>query len=200
VKELAPSIDQQEFTEFIRRIRAGEAAAAVELVRDYEPLIRREVRLHLEDRRLARLFDSLDICQSVLASFFIRTAAGQYNLDSQSHLVNLLVTMARNKLASAARLHYRERRDTRRLSSRGQNTVLRTAATDGDPGEIVAGRELLDRFRQCLSSEERQLAEWRSDGISWTEIAIRLGGTPDARRLQLSRAVDRAARELGLEE
>ena len=76
----------------------------------------------------------------------------------------------------------------------------RTVATDGDPGEIVAGRELLGRFRQCLNQEERQLAEWRNDGVAWTEIATRLGGTPDARRLQLSRAVDRAARELGLEE
>ena len=192
--------DDRDFTEFIRRIRAGDAAAAVELVREFEPLIRREVRLHLEDRRLARLFDSLDICQSVLASFFIRTAAGQYNLESQSHLVNLLVTMARNKLASAARLHYRERRDTRRMSDRGGDSVARTVATDGDPGEIVADRELLDRFRQCLNDEERHLAEWRSDGVSWTEIAVRLGGTPDARRLQLSRAVDRAARELGLDE
>jgi ECF sigma factor len=200
VKEQPLPVDHRDFTEFIRRIRAGDEAAAVELVRDYEPLIRREVRLHLEDRRLSRLFDSLDICQSVLASFFVRTAAGQYNLESQSHLLKLLVSMARNKLASAARLHYRERRDTRRLSSRGQDTLSHTAANDGDPGEIVAGRDLLDRFRQCLNAEERQLAEWRSDGISWSEIAVRLGGTPDARRLQLSRAVDRAARELGLEE
>ena len=56
--------------------------------------------------------------------------------------------MARNKLASAARLHHRERRDTRRLSSRGQETLSRTAANDSDPGEIVAGRDLLDRFRR----------------------------------------------------
>jgi RNA polymerase sigma-70 factor (ECF subfamily) len=193
-------LDPGEFNEFIRRIRAGDAATAVELVRDYEPLIRREVRLHLEDRRLSRLFDSLDICQSVLASFFVRSAAGQYHLESQAHLLKLLVSMARNKLASAARLHYRERRDTRRLSSRGQETVARLVASEADPVEIVAGRDLLDRFRKCLNAEERQLAEWRSDGISWTEIAVRLGGTPDARRLQLSRAVDRAARELGLEE
>jgi hypothetical protein len=74
------------------------------------------------------------------------------------------------------------------------------SASEGDPGEIVAGRDLLDRFRQCLSEEERQIGEWRSDGVSWTEIAARLGGTPDARRLQLSRAADRITSELGLEE
>lgn len=188
------------FADFIRRIRAGDSAAAVELVRRYEPLIRREVRLNLEDRRLARLFDSMDVCQSVLASFFIRTAAGQYDLENQSQLISLLVTMARNKLASAARLHYRERRDTRRMAAEGHESVGRANSPESDPGDIVAGRELLNKFRECLNEEERQIAEWRSEGESWAEIAVRLGGKPDARRLQLSRAVDRVSLELGLEE
>jgi hypothetical protein len=43
---------EHSFDEFIRRIRAGDAEAAVELVRKYEPLIRREIRLHMRDRRL----------------------------------------------------------------------------------------------------------------------------------------------------
>jgi hypothetical protein len=33
------------FTEFIRRIRAGDDQAAQELVERYEPVIRREVRM-----------------------------------------------------------------------------------------------------------------------------------------------------------
>jgi RNA polymerase sigma-70 factor (ECF subfamily) len=192
--------DDAEFTEFVRRIRAGDAAAAVELVREYEPLIRREVRLHLQDTRLARLFDSLDICQSVLASFFVRTAAGQFDLENPSQLIKLLVTMARNKLASAARLHFQERRDARRMSAYAHESAGRTTAGEGDPGEIVAARDLLSRFRQCLSTEECQMADWRRDGVSWTKISEWLGGTPDARRLQLSRAIDRASQELGLEE
>jgi len=192
--------DDPEFIDFVRRIRAGDATAAAELVRQYEPLIRREVRLHLDDTRLDRLFDSLDICQSVLASFFVRTAAGQYDLENESQLIKLLATMARNKLASAARVHFQERRDARRLAAWGQDAVGRTLARDGDPLDIVAGRELLNRFRESLSVEERQLAEWRSEGLSWAEIAARLGGTPDARRLQLSRAIDRTSRELGLDE
>src|SRR5205807_1491596 len=46
------------FRDAIRRIRAGDERAAAELVSRYEPVIRREVRLQLQDRRLARLFDS----------------------------------------------------------------------------------------------------------------------------------------------
>jgi hypothetical protein len=40
------------------------------------------------------------------------------------------------------------------------------------------------------SEEERALANLRADGCGWTEIAARLGGTAEARRKQLARAVD----------
>src|SRR5262245_18622455 len=58
--------EENAFTDFIRRIRAGDEQAAVELVRRYEPAIRREVRFRLRNTRLRRLFDSMDVCQSVL--------------------------------------------------------------------------------------------------------------------------------------
>ena len=86
--------DESSFTEFMRRIRAGDEQAAAELVQKYEPLIRRQIRLQLEDRRLCRLFDSMDVCQSVLKSFFFRTAAGQYDLETPEDLQRLLVTIA----------------------------------------------------------------------------------------------------------
>jgi RNA polymerase sigma-70 factor (ECF subfamily) len=186
------------FAEFVRRIRAGEPDAAAELVRRFEPLIRREVRLRLEDPRLGRLFDSMDICQSVLASFFVRTAAGQYDLDRPEQLVKLLVTMARHKLASAARRQHRQRRDQRRVA--GTDDLAQVAASDPSPSEVVAGRELLSRFRACLSPEERQVADLRAEGLGWAEVAARLGGTPQARRMQLTRAVERVTRQLGLDD
>jgi RNA polymerase sigma factor (sigma-70 family) len=192
--------DGQEFAGFMDRIRRGDAAAAEELVRRYEPLIRREVRFQLRDRRLSRVFDSMDVCQSVMASFFIRAAAGQYDLRNRAQLVSLLVEMAQHKLASAARRQYRQCRDVRRLSRIAGDAAGRAAAEGPDPGDIVADEELLQRFRQCLSAEERQLADWRSNGVSWAEIADRLGGTSGSRRLQLFRAIDRATRELGLED
>ncbi len=190
--------DPNSFTEFIRRIRAGDGEAAAELVQRYEPLIRREVRLSLEDRRLARLFDPADVCQSVLASFFVRAAAGQYDLEQADQLPRLLVRMARNKLASAARRETRQRRDHRRQAG---GDALEAAPGGGPtPSRLVAGRELLDRFRDLLSPEERQIADLRADGLAWAEIAEKLGGTAQARRMQLARAVERAARELGLDE
>jgi hypothetical protein len=40
----------------------------------------------------------------------------------------------------------------------------------------------------------------RSQGLSWEEVAAALGGTAEARRKQLARAVDRVVGEMGLDE
>ena len=68
----------------------------------------------MQDERLGRVFDSMDICQSVLASFFLRAAAGQYDLDEPAQLVALLTRMARNKLSHRVREQQARRRDVRR--------------------------------------------------------------------------------------
>ena len=60
-------------------------------------------------------------------------------------------------------------------------------------------RELLQQFRERLSDEERQLADLRAQGTEWAAIATTLGGSGDARRVQLNRAVARVSRELGLD-
>ena len=188
----------QDFRELMARVRAGDERAAAELVSRYEPLIRREVRLRLEDRRLARAFDSMDLCQSVLASFFVRAAAGQYDLDQPGQLAALLVKMARNKLASAARQQNRQKRDQRRVAGDADD-LERVAGGGPTPSRVVVGKELLAHFFGRLSDEERQIADLRAQGLAWGDIAGRLGGTAQARRMQLARAVERVAHELGLE-
>jgi RNA polymerase sigma-70 factor (ECF subfamily) len=188
------------FDEFMRRVRAGDEQAAAELVRQFEPLIRREVRYQLRDQRLYRLFDSMDICQSVLASFFVRTAAGQYDVHSHEQLVKLLVSMAHNKLASAARKQHRQRRDSRRVDPGGADKLLDVRDRSHSPSDLVAGEELLRRFRKSMSNEELRIADLRGQGLTWADVAARLGGTVDSRRSQLSRAIDRVSRELGLDE
>src|SRR4051794_19258009 len=105
----------ESFQALMLRVREGDEAAAVELVRRYEPTIRRTIRLRLVDNRLCRMFDSMDICQSVLGSFFVRARLGQYDLGSPDHLIKLLMTMARNKLSQQVRFQQAAQRDVRRL-------------------------------------------------------------------------------------
>jgi RNA polymerase sigma-70 factor (ECF subfamily) len=190
--------DDLAFVDFVRRIRAGDDAAAEVLVRRYEPLIRREVRLRIEDDRLNRAFDSMDVCQSVLASFFVRAASGQYDLDNPDQLVKLLVAMARNKLASRARQERRQRRDVRRVAAAAPEALEQLADQQPSPSEILSRQELLERLRTSLTDEERQIADLRGQGLDWAEVAQRLGGSGPARRMQLSRGIERVGRQLGL--
>jgi RNA polymerase sigma-70 factor (ECF subfamily) len=186
------------FEELIRQVRAGDQDAAATVVQLYEPAIRRAVRYRLADARLGTLLDSMDICQSVLASFFVRAAAGQYNLDTPEQLLKLLVSMARNKLALMARRQRAQRRDYRRTARVGVDAAG-VAAGGGTPSQRVAARELLQEVRRRLTPEELQVMELRQQGHDWPAIAAQLGGSAEALRKKLTRALDRVARELGLE-
>jgi len=187
------------FTDFIGRIRAGDEQAAAELVARFEPVIRLEVRMAIRDPRLNRVLDSTDVCQSVLASFFVRAASGQFDLANPQRLTQLLVKMARNKLAAEARRHHRERRDVRRLREE-TGKKLDAIAAGPTPSQLVAGRDLLQHFRRQLTDGERRLAEWRAQGRTWDEIAAMVGGNPKTLCRQLCRAIDRVSRQLGLNE
>jgi RNA polymerase sigma factor (sigma-70 family) len=186
------------FQEFIRRLRAGDETAAVELVRTYEPAIRRAARVRLVDSRLQRLFDSMDISQSVFSSFFVRAALGQYDLQKPEQLLRLLVAMSRKKLVDHIREQAAARRDMRR--DVGSAPIRSAAAAADNPSQQAAARELLQEFRKRLSEEEAKVADRRADGLTWEQIAAELGGSADARRKELTRALNRIAHELGQDE
>jgi RNA polymerase sigma-70 factor (ECF subfamily) len=191
--------DALSFQELLQRARTGDQEAACELVQRYEPAIRRAVRYRLADSRLALLLDSMDICQSVLASFFVRAAAGQYDIEQPEELLHLLVAMARNKLAFQARAQQRQCRDQRRNQPAGLDEGL-FVAHQSSPSQHVAGQELLRKAEGLLSAEERQLVALRKDGLEWGAIAEQLGGSPEALRKKLARAVDRVAHQLQLDD
>jgi RNA polymerase sigma-70 factor (ECF subfamily) len=191
--------DNDLFADLIRRVRAGEEDAAAELVRRYEPAIRRVVRVHMRDPRLRRVLDSMDVCQSVLASFFVRANLGQFELDTPEHLLRLLATIARNKVTNEANKHQADRRDYRRQQAMGVREAL-IVAPCSDPGQQAAARDLLDRVRERLSGDELVLADQRGRGESWAEIAAVHGGSAEALRKKLTRALDRVLQELGLDE
>lgn len=191
--------EESTFKDLIQRVRGGDDAAAAELVRQYEPEIRRIARVRLSGSHLGRLVDSMDICQSVMANFFIRAAAGQFDLENPQQLLKLLVTMACNKVTDQAR----RQRARRRSEQKGRNVepeVLEAVADIADtPSAMIARRELLDAARRRLSPGELQLVEERAQGKEWTEIAAATGESPEALRKRLARALDRVGKELGLD-
>lgn len=188
------------FQDLLKRVRAGEQEAAAELVRQCTPEIRRIVRMRLTDGRLRRVLDSLDVCQSVLANFFVRASAGQFELETPEQLLKLLAVMARNRVLSHVQKQQAGRRDQRRMCDQGAETIQLQAGSEETPSQIVSAAELMDMARSRMTDEERRLAELRSQGQDWAAIAAAAGCTQDAARKKLARAMDRVLQELGIDE
>jgi RNA polymerase sigma factor (sigma-70 family) len=199
VRVAVPMSEADTFHDLIRRVRTGDHDAAAQFVCLYEPAIRRAARVRNLDPRLSPLLDSGDIVQSVFASFFVRAALGQYELDQPRQVLNLLVAMSRKKLANFARKQAAARRDYRRQSTKDPQPD-QLAGGGADPGQQAATQELIEEFRKRLTPEERELAESRALGRNWDEIAATRSDTAEALRKKLGRAVSRISHELGLEE
>lgn len=190
--------DNDRFDNLIRRVRLGEPEATAELVRRFEPEIRRKIRvwIRLRHPELRSLVETMDIYQSVVAGFLERAASGRYELDDPERVLGLLVVMARRKLRGVGRNQRRLCRDVRRTEPLPEGDNI--ARAEPTPSRIIAGRELLDLAMDRLSPEERRLVALRAEGTTWDEIAADLGGTAEGRRKQLTRAIERVARALGL--
>lgn len=198
-KTAMPS-EESSFSDLIRRVRAGDEAAAAEVMRQYEPEIRRIVRIRLNNSSLRKLLDSTDICQSVMANFFLRAASGQFELDTPEQMLKLLVTMACNKLRDKYRQQTAQKRGDSEGRQVGSEALAGVASPDAGPAHTLAMKELLGKVHEQLSSEERYLVEQRIAGRDWADLAAELGGTPEALRKRHARALDRVGQQLGLEE
>ncbi len=165
--------EEIEFPELLKRVRLGDQDAAVELVRRYESSIRRAVRLKLVDSRMTNALDSMDICQSVMGSFFYRAALGQYEMEKPEDLVRLLVTMARNKLTDQVRKQMTERRG-KGMPRRSDVAEIELPGRDPTASRVVSAREVLDAAMGRLSEEERWIAEQRS---GWPRLGRDRRGT-----------------------
>jgi DNA-directed RNA polymerase specialized sigma24 family protein len=178
------------FQELIRLARSGDEDAAARLTREFEPFIRRFVRVRMRSRsnreRLRPELDSADICQSVFKSLFVGLRVGRFELDQPEQLQKLLSAMVRFKVATKAR----------RLS-----VTLREVlggeepreAVDSGPGpeKAVDDKDLLDTILERFAPDEVDLLVRRLHDQPWPAIAAEVGGTAEGLRKKLARALER---------
>lgn len=191
--------DESDFQSLLRRVRAGEEAAASELVGRVEPTVRAAARGPLDGLGLRRLLDSTDISQSVLANFFRRAAEGEFELRDENQLLALLLTMARNKVRDESRRQRADRRDAGRVADLSDHCLDGLQGGEPTPSRVVAGRELAHELFARLPDEVRYLAEQRSHGREWADLAAEQGSTAQALRKKMARALEKLAEEFHLD-
>jgi RNA polymerase sigma factor (sigma-70 family) len=161
---------------FLDRIRAGDEAAARELLARYEAQVRLVVRRQLP-RLLRSRFDSLDFLQSVWASFFVRLRAGPEKFEDPRFLVTFLAQVAKNKVVDQYRRAVNRKHDVHREEPLldGGSSSRELIADQDSASELAEANEAFGRLRDLLPVDRREILELKLEGFSCREIGERLG-------------------------
>ena len=187
-------LTDQEFESLLSQACSGHAGAARKLVSMYEPEIRRAARVRLNDSRMRRVVDSLDICQSVFGRFFeAATSEKDLELKSPEQLLGLLVRMTRNRVIDEHRKLTAQKRNNGEAVVEASSSAI--PETRPGPRTKFEIKELIGKVREKLTPIERQVADFRTEGNSWEEIASKIGGTADSHRKRYERAIKRMRNE-----
>ncbi len=173
--------------------RHGDARAAEALFERYFSRLTALVRARLSVRLQARV-DADDVVQSTYRSFFVRAAAGQFELDASGDLWRLLARMALHKLSHQVGRHTAEKRAVsaeERLSD--ANDI---ASREPSPDEAAAIADELEFVMRSLNEPERRTLELRLQGELLEAIAIELGQSERTVRRTLARVREIMSRRL----
>jgi len=171
-----PLREENDLSDFLQRIQAGDETAARELLQRYEPEVRLVVRRQLP-RLLRSRFDSLDFLQSVWGSFFRRMRDAPTEFEDSRHLVAFLARAAKNKVIDEYRRAASLKQDMHREEPLwGDGRRPKEVADPIDsPSELAQAREVFGRLRELLPEERRAILELKADGLSSKDIGDRLG-------------------------
>jgi len=147
---------------------------------------------------IRRAADPSDVYQSVMASFFIRAALGQYDISGPDQLKALLIKIARNKFADLARKPH-PRTSVVPVGGRGLSGIDPPDPAKS-PASQVMWKDLLQTIRDRFTDAERRVSDLRMMGHNWEEVGAELGERADTVRMRLERALKRIGREMNLEE
>jgi eukaryotic-like serine/threonine-protein kinase len=161
--------------ELLRGVQAGDPKAAEELFGRYVPRLQSLVRSRLADL-LARRFDSEDIVQSALKSFFVRANDGKFSAEQPGDLWRLLATITMRKLSRATAHHQAAKRNVERdkyfeVNDVGLEQALAHLPT---PAEATAATEEVLWLMKQVPTDIRQALQLRLQGYELEEIAQQL--------------------------
>jgi RNA polymerase sigma factor (sigma-70 family) len=156
------------FAELLARARKGDNSAMTELIRQYEPEIRRVAHNRLGPA-LRPYLDSMDVVQSVHRSLILNLRRQKFAISRLEELTALAVTFVVRKVCRRWREIQREAQIVRLVQ------LLTARASDTE--DPVATAERNDRVQKLLDQvddKDRHLLELHLQNQSTKEIATRL--------------------------
>lgn len=190
-------MDDAEFNRLMAGARRGDEAAVGALLREFEGDVRMMVRLRLP-RALRGQFDTEDFVQAVWKSVLADPEVRDADFAGAGHFRGYLEGVARNKVWQEFR-----RRTHRRKYDLGREEPLyvrrgdrdeprEVATTDATPSQEAQAGEVLEHLVAGRSPREAEVVELRRQGLTFAEVAERLGISERAAR----RVIDEARARL----
>jgi RNA polymerase sigma factor (sigma-70 family) len=174
------AMDGVDFAALIEGVGRGDEAAVAALLARFEPEIRTMVRVRLP-KILRNQLDSMDIVQAVWTSVFTGKPDDVARFADAGQFRGFLAGVARNKVYEAHRRGTRTKkydlgREERLYVRKGERDVPRDVpASDPTPSEEVQADDRLDQIVRGRTPEEVQVVDLRRQGLTYDEVAERLG-------------------------
>jgi RNA polymerase sigma factor (sigma-70 family) len=177
-----------DFSALLARVRLGDEAALVELVRRYERDVHIAARVLLGKVMRASL-DSVDLVQSVYRTLIEGLRDNKLVIANSQQLVGLAITLVRRKIARQWRKLQRQQPLDAAAVETGNLDAAATRSGPGepDPADRAAYNDALDYLYSKLDAADRRVVHLRLEGCSTAEVARRLGLDADVLRVRLSR-------------
>jgi RNA polymerase sigma factor (sigma-70 family) len=153
------------------RLQRGDPGAAEEVFARYAERLARLAEQNLSPRLAARI-DSADVVQSAFRTFFRRSAAGEFRIDSAGQLWRLLARITLLKARAHARHHGADMRDVRAEEPAGdERGSPETPAAEPGPAEQAVLIDQVEALLAGLPPQYGDLLRARLEGHSVTDIA-----------------------------
>jgi RNA polymerase sigma-70 factor (ECF subfamily) len=179
----------------LTKLRQGDATAAEEVLRAYEPYLRMVVRRQLSAGLRAK-FDSVDVVQSVWADVLHGFQEADWRFSDAAQLRAFLVRVTRNRFIDRCRQHHRALEREQPLAEGDLDGVA--PSQEPRPSEVAQADELWQQMLRLCPPNHRALLELKRQGCSLAEIAARTGlHESSVRRILYDLARRLAARQQG---
>jgi RNA polymerase sigma-70 factor (ECF subfamily) len=190
--------ENQKTRHLVTLAKEGNQPALNQLCSVYGERVRRIIRFRL-DRKLRPKLDSVDVVQDAL----IMALGGlkDFSYRSEGDFLRWLSRIAENKLHDIFDKFHTDKRDVRKeipfnkegASAEGGFFGAASPIGTTTPSVIMRKKEALDRLETALDELKDEYKEIivlkKIDGLSYAEIAEKLGKSPEAVGMLLSRAM-----------
>ena len=159
---------------WMRRWSAGDPQAAELLFARYAARLTQVAEQHLS-RKVAAREGGEDVVQSVFRTFFRRSAAGQFQIDTSAQMWRLLVKITLQKVRTRARYHAAKKRSAG-AEVAPEDDAWVTEALDREPDPAAAAElvDLMEAMLQGVPPLYCRVLELRLQGMVPADVAREL--------------------------